>query len=43
MFLICRSPSDKRKSDKNTVKEEGEGGTDGVAGMCIPYISPFAK
>ena len=39
VLLICRSPGDKRKSDKNTVKAEGESGTEGAAG--IYYAHPL--
>ena len=35
MLFIHRSPSDKRKSDKNTVKAEGQSEIDGVVGKCI--------
>jgi len=35
MLSICRSPSDKRKSEKDFVKAEGQSEIDGVAGMCI--------
>lgn len=35
MLFIHRSPSDNRKSDKNTEKAEGQSEIDGVAGMQI--------
>lgn len=40
---MCRSPSDKRKSDKNTIKAEGQSEIDGVAGMCIPLSITFCQ